>query len=98
MNPKPFKLLLITHYFSIGCVGVVFLILHKEEMDAGSLERDFLLKQARYPLVIHGFKFSSYDLGGTNITIKAVRLRIEKMKIGFLVQLPFVLQNLRMLK
>lgn len=47
-----------------------------------------MLEQARHPLVIHGFKFSSYDQGGKNITIKAARLRIEKMKTAFLSLAP----------
>lgn len=82
MNPKRFKFPLII-IISIACVGIVFLIFHKKKMDADFLEPDFLLKQARHPLVIRGFQFTSYDEGGKNITIKATRYRIEKMKIAF---------------
>ena len=87
MNRKPFKLLLII-IISIGCVGVGFLISLPQKMDAGFLERDFRVKQPRHPLVIHGFKYSSYDQGDKNIAIKAVRLCIEKIKKGFLSLAP----------
>jgi hypothetical protein len=83
VSPKPLKLLLIIIVL-ISCAGIGFLILPKKKMDAGFAEREFLLKQTRYPLVIRGFQFSSYDLQGKNITIKAVRLRVEKMKMAFL--------------
>jgi hypothetical protein len=82
MNLKPLKFLLII-IILICCAGVAFLILPKKKRDAGCPEREFLLKQARYPLVIRGFQFSSYDLQGKNITIKAARLRVEKMKMAF---------------
>ena len=46
-------------------------------------EQDLLLKQARHPLVIHGFQYAGYHQGEKNIGIKAVRHSIEKKKIGF---------------
>jgi lipopolysaccharide export system protein LptA len=82
MDTKRFKLPLII-IISIACIGIVFLIFHIKKMDADFLERDFLLKQARHPMVIRGFNFTSYDEGGKNITIKAVKYSIEKMKIAF---------------
>lgn len=83
MNRKPLKLLLII-IISIGCVGVGFLISQSKKFEASSPEGDFRVEQARHPLVIHGFKFSSCDQKGKNMAIKAVRLRIEKMKKAFL--------------
>jgi hypothetical protein len=84
MSPKHLKLpLIIVIVILIAYVGISSLIPHKKKLDAGIPERDFLLKQARHPLMIRGFQFSSYDQEGKNITIKASRYRIEKMKIAF---------------
>lgn len=84
MNPSRLRLLLIiVIIISIAYVGVAYLIPHKKKTDDGFLEQDFLLKQARHPLAIRGLQFSSYNKGGKNITIKASRYRIEKMKIAF---------------
>jgi hypothetical protein len=84
MNLKRLKLpLIIVTVISIAYVSIAFLIPHKKKLDAGIPERDILLKQARHPLVIRGFQFCSYDQRGKNITIKASRYRIEKMKIAF---------------
>jgi len=55
---------------------------HWRSPDTGFQEQDFLIKQARHPLVVHGFQFSGYHQGEKNITIKAVRHSIEKMKFG----------------
>ena len=84
MNPNRLKLpLIIIIIISIAYVGIASLLPHKKKADDGFLEQDFLLKQARHPLAIHGFQFSSYDQEGKNITIKAARYNIEKMKIAF---------------
>ena len=84
MNPNRLKLpLIIVIIISIAYVGIASLIPYKKKLDAGIPERDILLKQERHPLVIRGLQFSSYDQGGKNITIKASRYSIEKMKIAF---------------
>ena len=82
MSPKALKFLLVI-IILISCAGISLLILSPKKMDADFPEREFLLKQARYPLVIRGFQFSSCGLQGKNITIKAARLRVEKMKMAF---------------
>ena len=78
---KNSKLLIILLILLI-CGGIFFFNDFRKPADPVFQEQDFLIKQARHPLVVHGFQFSGYHQGEKNITIKAVRHSIEKMKLG----------------
>jgi hypothetical protein len=78
---RPSKLLIFSFILLFG--GALFLLGgHWRPPDSGFQEGDFLIKQARHPLVVHGFQFAGYHHGEKNISIKAVRHSIEKMKLG----------------
>ena len=77
----PSKLLIISFILLFSC-AFFFLRGHWQPPDTGFQERDFLIKQARHPLVVRGFQFFGYHQGEKNITIKAVRHSIEKKKLG----------------
>lgn len=81
MIVRPSKLLIFSFVLLLG--AALFLLTgHWRLPDTGFQEGDFLIKQARHPLVVHGFQFAGYHQGRKNISIKAVRYSIEKMKLG----------------
>jgi hypothetical protein len=92
MLVNPAKLLIFAILLFL-CSAFFLLRGHWRPPDTGFQKRDFLMKQARHPLVIHGFQFARNHQGEENITIKAARLRIEKRKFGL-----FSLGSLRIAK
>jgi hypothetical protein len=81
MTIRPSRRLIVSFILLIS--GAIFLLMaHWRTPNTGFQQQDFMLKQARHPLVVHGFQFTGFHGGEKNIFIRAGRHSIEKKKFG----------------